>query len=114
MSEGTANALSREVSQGTDETPDTEPPRRTTWLTPASLAVTGGGTLAAGLRGDIAAASMLAAPILVLGSFLFFGVVCPAIWSRKPQRQKAALTVLTSLLGTTRRRNASRRRSSTD
>ncbi|MFJ5192475.1 hypothetical protein ACIQCQ_10215 [Streptomyces sp. NPDC088394] len=72
--------------------------------------MTSGGSLAAGLQGNMAVATMSAAPSLLLGSFFFFGVVCPAVWSRKPQRQKAALTVMTSLLGTARRRNTTRRR----
>ncbi|MFD7590721.1 hypothetical protein ACFV84_35385 [Kitasatospora sp. NPDC059811] len=29
----------------------------------------------------------------------FFGVVCPAVWSRKAQRKKAALNVLNTLIG---------------
>ncbi|GGZ18217.1 hypothetical protein GCM10010387_08340 [Streptomyces inusitatus] len=111
MSEGTGPALPREADQGMDGTSGTEPLRRPTrWLTPAGLAVTSGGALAAGFQGNMAVAAMSAAPSLLLGSFFFFGVVCPAVWSRKPQRQKAALAVMTSLLGTARRRNTTRRR----
>ncbi|WP_330240465.1 hypothetical protein [Streptomyces sp. NBC_00525] len=112
MSEGTGNPLPREVDQSMDGILGAEPRRRPTrWLTPAGLAVTGAGTLAAGFQGNMAVAAMSAAPSLLLGAFFFFGVVCPAVWSRKPQRQKAALAVMTSLLGTARRRNTTRRRS---
>jgi hypothetical protein len=90
-----------------------EPLRRSTrWLASAGLAMTSTGALAAGLQGSMTVAAMSAAPSLVLGSFFFFGVVCPAVWSRKPQRQKAALDVMASLLGQAPRRSMTRRRGS--
>lgn len=110
MSEGTGNAPPREASQSAHRAPLTEPPRRTArWLAPAGLAVTSGGTLAAGLQGNVAVAALSAAPSLLLGSFFFFGVVCPAIWSRKLRRQRAALAVMAALLGAESRRNTTRR-----
>lgn len=56
----------------------------------------------------MAVAVMSAAPSLFWARF--FGAVCPAVRFRKPQRQKATLAVMTSLLGTARRRNTTRRR----
>lgn len=39
--------------------------------------------------------------LVAVGAFLliYFGVVLPAIWSRKPARRKAAASVLAQLLG---------------
>lgn len=113
MSEGTGNALTGEASQVMGGAFGAEPPRRSTrWLAPAGLAMTSTGALAAGLQGNLTVAAMSAAPSLILGSFFFFGVVCPAVWSRKPQRQKAALEVMTSLLELVPRRSPTRRRGS--
>jgi len=113
MSEGTGNALPGEASQVMGGAFGPEPLRRSTrWLAPAGLAMTSTGALAAGLQGNMTVAAMSAAPSLILGSFFFFGVVCPAVWSRKPQRQKAALDVMISLLRLAPQRSATRRRRS--
>jgi hypothetical protein len=113
MSEGTGNALPGEEGQVMGGAFVAEPLRRSTrWLAPAGLAMTSTGALAAGLQDNMTVAAMSAAPSLILGSFFFFGVVCPAVWSRKPQRQKAALDVMTSLLGLAPRRSMTRRRGS--
>ncbi|WP_416876094.1 hypothetical protein [Kitasatospora sp. SC0581] len=68
------------------------------WLAPASAAATGIGPIAAGVQGNTTIAIISAAPGLILVTLLFFGVVCPAVWSKKTQRQKAALNVLNALI----------------
>ncbi|MCB5910143.1 hypothetical protein [Streptomyces pinistramenti] len=113
MSEGTGNTRPSEAGQVMGGAFGAEPLRRSArWLAPAGLAMTSTGALAAALQGSMTVAAMSSAPSLILGSFFFFGVVCPAVWSRKPQRQKAALDVMTSLLGLAPQRSATQRRGS--
>ncbi len=102
MSEGTGNALPGEVDQVMSSPIVVEPLRRSLrWPAWAGLAgLPSAGAVAAGLSGDVILVALSAvAPSLICGSFFFFGVVCPAIWSRRPRRQKAALAVMASLLG---------------
>ncbi|MFD9062907.1 hypothetical protein ACFVZ3_15485 [Kitasatospora purpeofusca] len=88
------------MSTGSVQVAGTAPPwAASRWLAPAGVAATGAGPIAAGLQGNVTIAVISAAPGLVLVTSLFFGVICPAVWSRRTQRQKAALNVLTALIG---------------
>ncbi|GAB2729905.1 hypothetical protein [Kitasatospora kifunensis] len=69
------------------------------WFALTGLAAATAGPIAAGLQGNPTVAAISATPSLVLGLAFFVGVICPAIWSRKAQRQKAALNVMNALLG---------------
>ncbi|MEU3616047.1 hypothetical protein ABZ725_27480 [Streptomyces sp. NPDC006872] len=97
MPESTGSAVSGETASAGGAAP----PRRSSRRLAAGVAATSAGPFAAGLQGDLTIAVISAAPGLVLGLSFFFGVVCPAVWSRKAQRQKAALNVMNSLLGRT-------------
>lgn len=95
MHEGTGSAESGETAQ----TAGIAPRHASRWLAPAGVAATSAGPFAAGLQGNKTIAVISAAPSLVLGLLFFFGVVCPAVWSRKTQRQRAAINVMNSLIG---------------
>ncbi|MFF2747113.1 hypothetical protein ACFVVA_16385 [Kitasatospora sp. NPDC058048] len=75
------------------------PGRSTRWLAPTAMTATTAGPMVAGFQGNTTIAVISAAPTLVVGLLLFFGVVCPAVWSTKPQRQRAALKVMNTLIG---------------
>lgn len=96
MLEDTASAVSGEAAPAAGSALPRRPSR---WFASAGLAVTGAGPVAVGLQGDMTLAVVSAVPGVVLGLLFFFGVICPAIWSRKVRRQKAALEVMNSLLG---------------
>jgi hypothetical protein len=95
MHEGTGSPVSSETVQAASEAPR----QASRWLASAGVLAAGAGPLAAGLQGNRAVAVISAAPGLLLGLLVFFGVVCPAIWSKKAQRQRAALNVLNALIG---------------
>jgi hypothetical protein len=66
------------------------------------IAVGGGLSVApivSAVRQDYVAGIIAGAPTLAVGLLIFFLVVCPAVWSRSPDRQSAALAVLDRLLG---------------
>ncbi|MFD4908658.1 hypothetical protein [Kitasatospora purpeofusca] len=69
------------------------------WLAPTAMTATTAGPMVAGFQSNTTIAVISAAPTLAVGLLFFFGVVCPAVWSRKPQRQKAALKVMSTLIG---------------
>ncbi|MFF8968513.1 hypothetical protein [Streptomyces sp. NPDC014995] len=46
--------------------------------------------------------------VLLVFAAVYVGVVLPAVWSRKPARRRAALKVLTQLLGALRPRHRGR------
>lgn len=96
MLEDTASAVSGETVPAAGGVLPRRPSR---WFASAGLAVTGAGPVAAGVQGDMTLAMISAVPGVVLGLLFFFGVICPAVWSRKVRRQRAALNVMNSLLG---------------
>lgn len=96
MHEGTGSPVSTGSVQVAGQTPHRSASR---WLAPVGAAATGIGPITAGLQGNTTIAVISAAPGLILVTLLFFGVVCPAVWSRRTQRQKAALNVLNALIG---------------
>ncbi|MER8103529.1 hypothetical protein [Kitasatospora sp. NPDC094016] len=96
MHEGTGIPASGGSAQATGTAPPAPGPR---WLAPAGVAATGAGPVAAGFQSNNTIAIISAAPSLVVVLLFFFGVVCPAVWSRKAQRKKAALNVLNTLIG---------------
>ncbi|MDQ0386835.1 hypothetical protein J2S54_003655 [Streptomyces sp. DSM 42143] len=63
----------------------------------------GGGLSAApivsALRQDYVAGVIAGAPTFAVAMLIFFLVICPAVWSKSPDRQVAALAVLDRLLG---------------
>ncbi|MFE4973479.1 hypothetical protein ACFRAR_15360 [Kitasatospora sp. NPDC056651] len=63
------------------------------------MTATTAGPTVAGLQGNTTIAVISAAPGLAVGLLFFFGVVCPAVWSRKPQRRRAALNAMNALIG---------------
>ncbi|MFJ3218722.1 hypothetical protein ACIPLC_22715 [Kitasatospora sp. NPDC086801] len=99
MHEGTGIPVSGGSAQAAGTAPPAAPAAAPRWLAPAGVAATGAGPVAAGLQSNNTIAIISAAPSLVVVLPFFFGVVCPAVWSRKAQRQKAALNVLNTLIG---------------
>ncbi|MFJ8436991.1 hypothetical protein ACIQ9P_37430 [Kitasatospora sp. NPDC094019] len=63
------------------------------------MTATTAGSMVAGVQGNTTIAAITATPTLVASLLFFFGVVCPAVWSRKPQRRTAAIKVLNTLIG---------------
>ncbi|MEU5794895.1 hypothetical protein ABZ800_15460 [Streptomyces sp. NPDC047813] len=51
------------------------------------------------LRQDYLAGLIAGAPSFAAALLIFFLVICPAVWSKSPARQSAALAVLDRLLG---------------
>ncbi|MFF9664696.1 hypothetical protein ACF1FY_21685 [Streptomyces althioticus] len=105
MSESTGVSLLRESDPGF-----IVQPRRRLAL-PIAL---GGGLSAApvvgALQQDYIAGIIAGAPAFVVAMLIFFLVICPAVWSKSPDRQVAALTVLDRLLGRPSERPKQRRR----
>lgn len=94
MSESTGISLQRESDPGFT------PQSRRRLALPVAL---GSGLSAApivsALRQDYIAGLIAGAPTLAAALLIFFLVICPAVWSKSPDRQSAALAVLDRLLG---------------
>lgn len=94
MSESTGNSLARE----SDTARSGQASRR------LALPIAVGGGLSAApvvslVRQDYTAGIVAGAPTFAASLLIFFLVICPAVWSRSPARQSAALAVLDRLLG---------------
>lgn len=94
MSESTGYSLARE----SDVARSGQASRR------LMLPIAVGGSLSAApivsaVRQDYTAGIIAGAPTFAVTLLIFFLVICPAVWSRSPDRQSAALAVLDRLLG---------------
>ncbi len=109
MSESTGNPFPRESDNGLSR----QPVRRLVLpvMLGSGVSVT---PVVSALRQDYTAGLIAGAPTLGLALMTFFLIICPAVWSRDPNRQAAALAVLDRLLGKPAERPKQRRRRVTE
>jgi hypothetical protein len=94
MSESTGVSLQRESDPGFI------PQSRRRLALPVALGSgLGAAPIVSALRQDYISGLIAGAPTFIAALLIFFLVVCPAVWSKSPDRQSAALAVLDRLLG---------------
>ncbi|WP_234440754.1 hypothetical protein [Streptomyces rimosus] len=94
MSETTGN-----LAAGESDTALIRQPSRRLVLPIALSCGAGVAPIVSAVRQDWVAGLIAGAPAFGVALLIFFFVICPAVWSTKPDRQSAALAVLDRLLG---------------
>lgn len=68
-------------------------------LVATTIGAAGVSPVVTAVRQDYLSGLIVGAPASVVVMLVFVFVVCPAVWSKEPRRQAAALAVLDRLLG---------------